>query len=69
VSSLTLLGMPGEIYTFGTVIMYGFLFKPIGVVIGTTLFLPVLGKIGGLSLYKVRFRLYTTNLLAFQTEL
>ncbi|KAF6027717.1 SLC5A6 [Bugula neritina] len=51
-SSLSLLGLPGEIYTFGTVIIYSFIFKPIGVIIAAKFYLPVFRKMGGISLYK-----------------
>jgi len=53
VSSTTLIGLPGEVYTFGTIILYSFLFKPFGVLIAVKLFLPIYARLGGMSMFRV----------------
>jgi len=52
-STQTLIGLPGEIYTFGTIYLIGYIFKVVGVILGTTLFLPVFMNLNMISVYKV----------------
>lgn len=53
ISSLTMVSMPGEIYTFGTIFIYIMVFSPIGVLIASRLYLPVFEQIKLVSIYKV----------------
>ena len=54
VSSLIIISLPAEIYTFGTIFMLGFFFWPIGIIIASRLFIPVFRDLKVVSLFKVR---------------
>jgi len=53
ISSSALLGLPGEIYSFGTVFLLSYIFKPIGVVLALVLFLPIFKRLKIISVYEV----------------
>ena len=48
-----MISVPGEVYTYGTVFLYNCIFGPIGIVIATTLYLPVFEQVKLVSIYKV----------------
>ena len=49
-----MIGIPGEIYTFGTIFAYGFLIYPPVILIAVKVFLPVFTKLRVTSIYEVR---------------
>ena len=53
ISSQTLIGLPGEVYTFGTIILLGYFFKPMGVMIASVFYIPVFRQLQVVSVYKV----------------
>ena len=53
-SAITVISKPGEVYSYGTIIMYAAFFSPIGTVLGSMFYLPVLLQLEMVSIYKVR---------------
>jgi len=58
ISSNTLLGNPGEVYTFGTIFVYRVIAMPVGLWIAYKVFLPVFLRVGTPSIYQVPVQLY-----------
>jgi len=54
ISSQTLLGNPGEVYSFGTIFIYRVLTVPLGILIAYKVFLPVFLRVGTPSTYQVK---------------
>ena len=55
ISSVTLTGVPGEIYTFGTIYLYSYMFLPIAVIVSVHLYIPVFRQLQIISIYQVSF--------------
>jgi len=55
ISSITILGTPGEIYSFGTIYIWRILPLPLGIWIAVKVYLPVFLKLGITSIYEVCF--------------
>lgn len=55
ISSVTLTGVPGEIYTFGTIYLYNYMFLPIAVIVSVHLYIPVFRQLQIISIYQVLF--------------
>lgn len=53
VSSLNLLSYPGEVYSFGSVFILGFVFWPIGILIASKFYLPVFYELKVVSMFEV----------------
>ena len=49
-----MISKPGEVYSYGTIIVYATLFSPIGVMLGSMFYLPVFLQLEIVSIYKVR---------------
>jgi len=56
-SSGLLIGLPAEIYTFGTIYMFTLVGRPIAAVLSVKLFIPVFKQIGSISLYQVSWNI------------
>lgn len=48
-----MIGLPGEVYTFGTIVIYSTLSMPIAVLIATKVFLPVFYQLEVTSVFEV----------------
>ncbi|KAF6027668.1 hypothetical protein EB796_014024 [Bugula neritina] len=55
-SSGILIGLPAEIYTFGTIYMFTLVGRPIAAVLSAKLFIPVFKQIGSISLYQYIYK-------------
>lgn len=59
-----MIGLPGDIYSFGTVVVYSTLSMPIAVFVASKIYLPVFYKLQVTSVFEVRKPVLTRELAA-----